>query len=107
MIRPASIWNHYAVPASRNKMIHFQVLLPPTEEDFYVPSELIDCGNLLSSEIIAVSGLSILWNPHDNLQHVVLSPPGLYPVCRAARWHRKRQYSRVRSHWFWTMLKNI
>jgi len=50
-----------AIGAASDQMIHFEVALPPGEEGFYRPAQLVDQGNLLSRQVKSVGGNPIVF----------------------------------------------
>lgn len=53
--------DHQTVPASCNKMIDFEMSLPPSEKLLNIPTKLINKGNLLSSQVKAICGNPVLF----------------------------------------------
>jgi len=48
--------DHQAMLASCDKMINFEMSLPPSEKLLNIPTKLVDNGNLLSSQVKAICG---------------------------------------------------
>ncbi len=48
--------DHQAMAASRNEVVDLEVPLPPGKERFYVPTQLVDQGDLFGGEIKAIGG---------------------------------------------------
>src|SRR4030042_6796871 len=60
--------NHKTVWCPGNEMIDLEMLLPPTEEGFYIPAEFIDKSNLFSCKIMPVGSNPVVF-PANAIAH--------------------------------------